>query len=117
MNERLKRKYGPDIDLNSEIAPGLSIAHISLPFVIRSNAIIGKNFHIMQGVTIGIKSNADLLGNIEIGDNVTLSTNSVILGNIRIGSNVLVGAATVVDKDIASNTLVYTKRSFVQRKR
>lgn len=114
INERLKNKYGPDIDLRAEIDIGLSIAHVSFPFVIRAESTIGKNFHIMQGVSIGIKSNKDIGGNIVIKDEVTISTSSIVLGNITIGNNVVIGAGSFVDKSLPDNTVFYNKRIVAQ---
>ncbi len=110
LNERLKRKYGPDIDLRAEIDIGLQVGHVTFPFIIRPEAFIGKNFHIMQGVTIGIKSAKDHLGYISIGNNVSVFSNSIILGNLDIGNNVTIAAGSFIDKNITDNSVIIQKR-------
>ena len=40
------------------------------------------------------------------GNNVNVYTNSVVIGNITIGDNVSIGAGTVVYKDVPSNSTV-----------
>lgn len=114
INERIKNKYGPDIDLRADIDIGLSVGHVSYPFVIRAEAKIGKNFHIMQGVSIGIKSDLDIGGKVIIKDNVTISTGSIVLGNVMIGNDVVIGAGSFVNKSLPDNTLFYNKRIVVQ---
>ena len=63
---------------------------------------IGKNFHCIQGVTIGKKDGKRPV----IGDNVKIFANAIIIGDVRIGNNVTIGAGTVVVKDIPDNAVV-----------
>ena len=46
------------------------------------------------------------IGTVTIGNNVFIGANSLILCNTRIGDNVIIGAASVVTKDIPSNSVV-----------
>jgi serine acetyltransferase len=67
---------------------------------------IGKNFTVCQLTTIGNGRHGrnDLVPS--IGDNVSLGANVNIIGGIEIGDNVVVGAGSVVVKDVPSNCVV-----------
>lgn len=62
----------------------------------------GKNFRVLQGVTIGKNTDGGLP---TIGDNVIIYPNSVVFGNINIGNNVIIGAGSVVNKDVPDNAV------------
>lgn len=49
--------------------------------------------------------NADIFGEIKIGNNVFIGNRCIILPNITIGDNVVIGAGSVVTKNIPSNTV------------
>ena len=48
----------------------------------------------------------EMIGCIEIGDNVFIGADVKILYNVRIGDNVIIAAGSIVNKDIPSNTVV-----------
>ena len=50
-------------------------------------------------------SDADLFGQIKIGNNVHIGTNSVIMPGVCIGNNVIVGCGAVVTKNIPDNSI------------
>lgn len=50
-------------------------------------------------------SDADLFGQIKIGNNVHIGTNTVIMPGVCIGNNVIVGCGAVVTKNIADNSI------------
>ena len=66
---------------------------------------IGKNFWVNQNVTIAYSSN----GRPTIGDNVHIASDANVVGNIHIGNNVTIGAGTTVVKDVPDNTLVVSQ--------
>ena len=68
----------------------------------------GENLSVWQGVTIGRnpKTVKDGIDKPTIGNNVNVYTNSVVIGNISIGDNVSIGAGTVVYKDVPCNSTV-----------
>lgn len=75
-----------------------------LGIVIHNRAILGKNCHIDQNVTIGGTSKK-----IEvpvIGDHVFIGAGAKILGPIQIGNNVVIGANAVVVKSVPDGSLV-----------
>ena len=98
---RLSIKLGIQISFRTEIDEGFCIYHYNC-IVIHDKAVIGKNFTIRHGITVG-ESNG---GVPIIGDNVVMGAGSMIIGNITIGNNVIIGANSVVTKSIPSNSVV-----------
>jgi len=99
---RLSLKLGFSIPLNV-FGPGLSIAHYGT-IVVNSNAKIGKNCRIQEGVNIGATN-----GNGEaphLGDNVFIGTGAKLIGDISIGNNVCIGANAVVTKSFPDNITI-----------
>lgn len=97
-------KTGIQIDLNTEIGKGLSIAHFSC--IVISAKSIGKHFTIMQGSTIGSQRGGRKGGIPTIGDNVVVCAGAKVIGNIKIGNNVMIGANAVVVDDVPDNAVV-----------
>lgn len=83
-----------------DIGSGFHIEH-SWATVLNADKI-GKNFSCIQCVTIGKKNGKRP----SIGDNVKIFSHAVIVGDIHIGNNVTVGAGSVVVKDIPDNAVV-----------
>lgn len=48
----------------------------------------------------------EVIGCIEIMDNVFIGSNTIILGNVRIGPNVIVAAGSVINRDVPPGTIV-----------
>ena len=96
-------KLGFSIPINV-FEEGLSIAHYGL-LVVNSNAHIGKNCRIQEGVTIGATN-----GNAaapRIGNNVFIGSGAKIIGDISIADNVAIGAGSVVVKSITEPSVTY----------
>ena len=94
-------KYGIQISHKLSIDGGFKISHYGT-IVIAGKSIIGKNFDIRQGTTIGVTDKGSPI----IGDNVFVGANSCIIGKIKIGNNVVIGAGSVVVKDVPNNCTV-----------
>ncbi len=94
--------FGISIPRGAEIGPGLRIYHYGT-IVINPRAVIGKNFSIHHGCTIGVKSS--YYDQVIVGDNVTMGAGAKVLGNIRIGNNVTIGANAVVLADVPDNSI------------
>lgn len=97
-------KTGIQLPLGTSIGPGLCFSHFSC-IVINNSAVIGKNFTMFHGCTIG-SVRGPKGGVPTIGDNVVMCTGSKIIGNVKVGNNVMIGAGAVVVKDIPDNAVV-----------
>lgn len=71
--------------------------------VIHRNVTVGKNCRIYQNVTIGVPKKGEIP---KLGNKVRVFPNSCIIGNVTVGDNVTIGAGSVVVDDIPSNTVV-----------
>jgi serine O-acetyltransferase len=78
-----------------EIGPGLYIGHFGGIFI-DSEARIGSNCNLAQGITIGKGGRGELHGVPVLGDRVHIGANAVILGNITIGNDAVIGPGAVV---------------------
>lgn len=97
-------RTGIQIPEQTIIGRGLRIVHFG-HIVINPEAVIGKNFNIYHGCTIG-KSEGKAFGVPKIGDNVSMQTNSVVVGGIQIGNDVLIGPNTFVNFDVPNGSIV-----------
>lgn len=66
---------------------------------------IGENFWVNQNVTIAYSGNEAPI----IGDNVHIASDANVVGGITIGNNVTIGAGTTVVRDVPDNTLVVSQ--------
>ena len=114
INKKIRFKYCCDIHRESEIDIGFRIGHLS-GIVINPKTKIGKNCEIRQNTTIGTIDDSKSKG-VTIGNDVNIGANSCIIGDgIKIGNNVTLGAMSFVNKDIASNTVVITKKETIAK--
>ncbi len=94
--------FGIEIPRGACIGGGLKIYHFG-GIVINPATVIGKNCSLRQGVTIGNKNEAFDVP--VIGDNVDFGAGCKVLGNIKIGNNVSIGANAVVLCDVPDNCI------------
>lgn len=85
------------IEIGGEIAGGLKIIH---NYCVISVNKAGRNFTVLQGVTIGKNIDGGLP---TIGDNVIIYPNAVVFGKINIGNGVMIGAGSLINKDVPEN--------------
>lgn len=116
INRKLERKYNTEIMLGATIGGGLRITHYH-SIVVSHNVVAGKNLLMRQNTTIGTQNPyGDRL--IKIGDNVNIGANSCIIGDrLTIGDNVTIGAMSFINKDIPSDSVVYTEKIQVIKSR
>jgi serine O-acetyltransferase len=94
---------GISLPLDADIGPGLRIHHFGNIFV-HSNAVIGCNCTLRQGVTIGDRI---MDGSVPvIGDDVEFGAYAQALGSIKIGSGAKIGAMSLVLSDVPAGTTV-----------
>lgn len=96
---------GISIPYSAKIGNQFYIGHFG-GIIINSEAVIGDNCNISQGVTIGVSGTGNNRGVPTIGNNVYVGVNAVIAGDIEIGNNVVIGANSLVIKSIESNVTV-----------
>lgn len=105
MLKHYKYKFGISIPYETEIGSGFYIGHFG-GIVVSGKSIIGKNFNISHGVTLGMANRGPNKGYPSIGDNVYIGPGAKIVGAIMIGNNVAIGANCVVTKNIPDNAVV-----------
>lgn len=92
--------YTVEIQPSATIGPGLVLAHAN-GILIHDNTIIGKNciFTLQNSVTVGPRTDRYSKNDITmIGDNVFIGMGARIIGNIKLGNNVSIGANAVVTR-------------------
>ena len=93
---KLMRRYGIHLTEGCQIGTGLRIAHPSS--ITFTKCIIGKNFQIYQGCTIGQKYHGSEMYP-TIGDNVIMFAGSQIIGAVKVSDNVIIGASACLVTD------------------
>jgi serine acetyltransferase/acyl carrier protein len=97
-----------DINYRAEIGRGFKILHPSLGAAVSGHAVIGTHFTLTgANVVGGLRGETAIVGDITIGNNVTLGAHAVVLGPIRVGDNVQVGAGSVAVENIGDNETVF----------
>lgn len=96
---------GISIPASAKIGHSFYIGHFG-GIILNSNASLGNNCNIGQGVTIGVSGIGDRRGVPIIGNNVYIGVNSVVAGKITIGDNVLIGACSLVNSDVEDDAVV-----------
>ena len=91
--------YACELHGATKIGTGTLFIHNGLGCVVHPKAIIGENCRIYQNVTIGGRNNR---GVPTIGNNVFIGPGACILGDVEIGDNVTIAANSVVIKSIYS---------------
>ena len=69
-------------------------------------AKLGKNINLAPGGTIGQENRGKRKGTPTIGDGVWIGTNAVVVGNITIGDDVLIAPLSYVNFDVPSHSIV-----------
>lgn len=102
--KRLSEKTGIQIPTKAQIGKGFYIGHFGT-IIINPDAKIGNNVNIASGVTIGKTNRGEKQGVPQIGNHVWIGTNAVIVGNITIGDDVLIAPNAYVNTDIPSHSI------------
>ena len=103
---KLAYKTGFQIDPNA-VSPGLQLIHFG-PINVNENCRIGRNATLYWGVMMGWKGAG--LPCPQIGDNAFICSGTKIIGDVHIGDNVTIGQNCVVTKDVPSNSLVVAQQ-------
>ena len=97
----MSQRLGFSISINV-FDKGMAIAHYGT-IVVGTNAKIGKNCRIHEGVCIGATNGSEVYP--VIGDNCFIATGAKIIGDITIGNNVAIGANAVVVKSCTQDNV------------
>jgi serine O-acetyltransferase len=97
-------RTGIQIPESTKIDVGFRIIHFG-QIVIHPATIIGKNFNISQGVTLGHAEGAKV-GSPKIGNNVSIGPNAVVVGGVVIGDDVLIAPNAFVNFDVPNGAIV-----------
>lgn len=98
------------MDSSCKVGAGLFIQHGFSSIIM---ADIGENCWINQQVTIGYK---DKSGRPKIGNNVRITAGAKVIGDITIGDNVTIGANAVVVKNVPDNCVVVGVPAYIVKK-
>jgi serine O-acetyltransferase len=99
---------GAEIHPDAKIGPGFALMHSS-GVVIGGGVVVGKDFRIAQGVTLGEPGRGGdpaAWGFPVVGDHVSLGANAIVLGPRQLGDGCVVGANSVVTTDVPELTVV-----------
>ena len=110
MNNRNIKKYNCEIYPQATIGDGFYIPHC-VGIVVGSTTVLGKNCTLYPNVVFGAKLSPNDKAPVGrrhaiVGDNCVFGANSSIIGDINIGNNVTVGAGAVITKDVPDNAVV-----------
>lgn len=95
---------GIQIPESTDIGRGFRIAHFG-HIVVNPDTVIGKNFNISQGVTIG-HAEGKKRGSPRIGDNVCIQANAIVVGGITIGNDTFIAPNAFVNFDVPDGAIV-----------
>ncbi|MFL2840315.1 MAG: serine O-acetyltransferase [Pseudohongiellaceae bacterium] len=94
-----------DIHPAAEIGSGIMLDHAT-GIVIGETAVLQDNISIMQGVTLGGTGNERGDRHPKINSGVLIGSNAQVIGNITVGEGAKIGSGSVVLDDIEPHTTV-----------
>jgi serine O-acetyltransferase len=103
--DNIERKTGIHIEGNPNFGRGLIIGHYGR-IIINGNAKFGEQIYLTHGVTIGRNAVGKRKGTPVIGNRVRIGTNASIVGNVRIGNDVLIAPNAFVNIDVPDHSVV-----------
>lgn len=98
--------YGIELERSVRVGRRLLIGHQS-GIVIHRHATIGHDCVIRQGVTFGAGTDWVEGKGPVIGNDVRFGVGAVVMGNVSIGDNVTVGPNCVISSDVAANCTLF----------
>lgn len=111
----LFERSGIEITPTNNIGGGLLLIHPH-NITINSRSIIGEDFTIFKGATIGSIRSGEKEGTPHIGNRVTVCANAMVCGNITIGDDVLIAANAFVNFDVPPNSIVIGNPGVIHHK-
>ena len=101
----LSHKTGIQIPARTQIGEGFYVGHFGR-VVINPDCVIGKNVNIAAGATLGKENRGARKGSPKIGDSVWIGTNAVVVGNITVGNDVLIAPLAYVNFNVPDHSIV-----------
>ena len=101
----LSEKTQIQIHPRAQIGEGFYIGHYGR-LIVGPDAKLGRNVNIATGVTIGQENRGKRKGSPTIGNNVWIGTNAVVVGNIIVGDDVLIAPLSYVNFDVPAHSIV-----------
>ncbi|WP_248633162.1 serine O-acetyltransferase [Cereibacter changlensis] len=98
--------YGIELEKSVRVGRRLQIGH-QHGIVIHRHATIGHNCVIRQGVTFGVGTDWTEGAGPVIGNGVRFGVGSVVMGNVSIGDNVTVGPNCVISSDVPADCTLF----------
>ena len=89
----------------TQIGDGFYIGH-SGRVIIHPDSKLGENVNVGTGVTIGMQNRGKNMGAPQIGNRVWIGTNAVVVGNVKIGDDVLIAPLSYVNFDVPDHSVV-----------
>lgn len=111
----LSERTGIQIPTKANIGQGFYIGHFGM-IIINPDVKIGENVNIATGVTIGKTNRGEKKGVPTIGNRVWIGTNAVIVGNITVGDDVLIAPNAYVNQDIPSHSIAIGNPVVIHKK-
>jgi serine O-acetyltransferase len=102
---RLRFRLSVDVPASTAIGAGLYMNHPN-GIVVHSEAVIGRNCNLSQGVTLGEANRGRNAGFPVLGDGVYVGPGAKIVGAVRVGDNAAIGANCVVTHDVPESAVV-----------
>ncbi|MBW3087480.1 serine acetyltransferase [Bifidobacterium sp. 82T24] len=101
----LSKKTGFQIGYGTDIGYGLFIGHRGT-VIVNGKATLGSNVNLSPGVVIGQENRGRRIGVPTLGNRVWVGSNAVIVGNVRIGNDVLIAPNAYVNFDVPDHSIV-----------
>jgi serine O-acetyltransferase len=95
----VRNLYGIELPYTARIGSRLRIEHQGV-IVVHSQAVIGDDCRLHQGVTLGAHERDGKLGVPTLGNGVYVGANATIIGNTVVGNGATIGAGSVVIRDV-----------------
>lgn len=104
LRRHLSGKLGISLPFE-HIGKGFTLYHGS-SIAINDNAVLGDYVSIRNGVTIGAESRGPRKGAPTLGNRVWIGSNAVIVGNVTIGNDVLIAPNAYVNFSVPDHSVV-----------
>ncbi|QOL32671.1 serine acetyltransferase [Bifidobacterium eulemuris] len=102
---QFSKKTGIQIGFDATIGAGLYLGHRGVVLV-NGKARLGSNVNINPGAVIGQENRGKRVGAPQIGNRVWIGSNAVIVGNVRVGNDVLISPNAYVNFDVPDHSVV-----------